>query len=851
MLAPVSVLAPSQTSGVDVAVEVDLSTAAALDEDEILQSAQGRLERARRFQETELHDNWSSAYGYYYGERPGPSDCETSDVVSTDVSEVVEWLLPAIMKPLIESPDVVRFDPVTPDDVEQADLESDYCHHTFLKKCNGFHKLYVHVKDALLLKNAIFCTYWDEKVIHQKESYKNLNRVELANLLAPEDGSTVELISQVQREEVVFDPITGQPIPKPLTPPAPSQAPQGAPGTNPPQPPAQGPQAPPAPPGAPQPPVQDLGPLTEKLFDVEVRRYWRKGRPVVENCAPERFLVGVEQDSLDLDEARWCSYSMIKSRAELIALGYDEEKIEAIPVYERAEDDYVRSAREDVERYDSWNRWDNETRDASQDMFEIHRCYTLLDADGDGHEERYLIILGGTDGEVLLDYYEVPENPFSASSPFLMGHKFYGLSVYDKIREIADHKTRLLRMLEDNLDLTNNPRKKVIRGRAILEDLLINQPSGLWRVDQQDAVMEVPTQPIDQKVQQLLAYYDKSRTERVGVDPNAQSVSAIMPEESMNAAMERVISMKEEVVGLMIRLIAESGVKGMFQKLRGLLMRYHPRAELVQLRNKWTTINPGNWIERTTTSVVVGLGTGDRMRKAQALQMMLQLQQSIVQQGMMGILVSPERIGHTLGELVRVGGLGDPDDFLLLPGLLQDPRNTHTPRGQEMQRAQAFQQQMQQQKQQEAAAQQQAQQALQQALLQSQMQIEQLRAQTDMMEARMKDQQVTDAQKLDFAKFKEEMRLKWAELAAERDSEQAKVAAKVGADLMAEGAKQQGQEENDAREQAREQRRFEQQMTLEREKAGNQMAMAREKGAQAMETARMKNEQNKPGSSDE
>ena len=132
-----------------------------VDEDDIHRAAKARLARARDNVEDDLEANWEAAYGYYKGDLPAADEEDTSTVVSTDVSDTIEWVLPAVLKPLIESPDVVRFDPTSPEDVEQAALESDYVHTVFMKRCNGFLKLYTHIKDGLLLKNAVFCTYWD------------------------------------------------------------------------------------------------------------------------------------------------------------------------------------------------------------------------------------------------------------------------------------------------------------------------------------------------------------------------------------------------------------------------------------------------------------------------------------------------------------------------------------------------------------------------------------------------------------------------------------------------------------------------------------------------------------------
>ena len=49
-----------------------------------------------------------------------------SSVVSTDVADAIEWIMPEVMKAFTQNNEVVTFDPVGPDDRRQAQIESRY-----------------------------------------------------------------------------------------------------------------------------------------------------------------------------------------------------------------------------------------------------------------------------------------------------------------------------------------------------------------------------------------------------------------------------------------------------------------------------------------------------------------------------------------------------------------------------------------------------------------------------------------------------------------------------------------------------------------------------------------------------
>src|SRR5262245_47835128 len=104
------------------------------------------------------------AMRYYLGEmdRDLPPGEGCSRAVSTDVSDTVEGLMPDLMEIFAGGDDVMRFEPVGPEDVQAAQQETDYVNHVFMQKNPGFLVLYSFIKDALLSKNG-FVKVWTEE----------------------------------------------------------------------------------------------------------------------------------------------------------------------------------------------------------------------------------------------------------------------------------------------------------------------------------------------------------------------------------------------------------------------------------------------------------------------------------------------------------------------------------------------------------------------------------------------------------------------------------------------------------------------------------------------------------------
>ena len=70
--------------------------------------------------------------------------------------------MPQLMEIFTGGDEVVRFDPVGPEDVEASEQETDYCNHVFMQKNPGFLVLYSFIKDALLSKVGIVKVWWEE-----------------------------------------------------------------------------------------------------------------------------------------------------------------------------------------------------------------------------------------------------------------------------------------------------------------------------------------------------------------------------------------------------------------------------------------------------------------------------------------------------------------------------------------------------------------------------------------------------------------------------------------------------------------------------------------------------------------
>jgi hypothetical protein len=140
-----------------------------------------------------LAEERSDAMDYYLGNmtKDMPAQDGRSRAVSTDVADTIEGLMPSLMDIFAGSDEVVRFEPVGPEDEEAAQQETDYVNHVFMQQNPGFMTLYSFIKDALLSKVGIVKVWWEESEEEERETYYDLTEEQfamLAQAVAASDG---------------------------------------------------------------------------------------------------------------------------------------------------------------------------------------------------------------------------------------------------------------------------------------------------------------------------------------------------------------------------------------------------------------------------------------------------------------------------------------------------------------------------------------------------------------------------------------------------------------------------------------------------------------------------------------
>ena len=579
---------------------------------EILSVVSREIHNASGYIGGELVARRKKSLEYYLGSPLGNEQEGRSQVVSNDVLDTVESLMPSLMRIFTSGDNVFNCEGMGPEDEEMARQCSDYLNYIFYKENDGFLALYTAFKDALIQKNGILKVYWDDAAKTEREEYTRLTDDEFNDLVV---DAQVKVSNHTKYEEAITD---------------------------------------------------DRGKEIDKipLHDVVIHRTKLYGKVRIDPVPPEEFLI--ERRCKSIDTANFVCHRVNKTRTELIEMGYDPDVVSSLPT---GDGDFY--TEDKITRHQSvdFSHGETDGDKSTQDVL-IHECYVRMDVDGDGKAELLKITVAG-DGKKLLDMEEIDTMPFVSMTPVIMPHRFYGRSVAELVEDIQLIKSTVMRQMLDNMYLTNNNRVAVQDGQVAMDDLLTNRPGGIVRTKQppQNVMMPIQAQPITEQASGMLAYLDSVKETRTGVTRTSQGLDANTLNNSTATGQNQILTQSQMRMELIARIFAETGVKDLALKMFELTCKYQNKEKIVRIRGKYIPMRPYEWKDRVNVTIHVGLGTGSKEQQLILINAILERQMQAInlQQNVYGPMVNLRNIYNSLKKLVENAGLNSIEPFFMDP----------------------------------------------------------------------------------------------------------------------------------------------------------------------------------------
>lgn len=561
----------------------------------------------------ELSKDRIIAMEYYDGKMDDvPVDDNRSKVVSRDVRSAIKKVLPSVMRTILGNDKVVEFEPVGEDDEQAAEQASDYINYVVFPESDGYEAVQDAVNDALKLRNGVIRWWYDKRVQVTVSKHTGLDEAALVELVSPEEVEVLEADTYTQ----------------------PIEAPEGT--------------------------------FEQTFYDVKIRRRAERGCTRLAAVPLEEFLV--HPDAIDIEESPITGINQRLRRSDLVAMGYDRDKIDALPMAgtddDKDEEEYARR-RDQADENDSTQR-------ALQEV-EYYELYVRVDGDDDGIAElRRMVFAGGVGIKNLLENEEWDEVPFADIISERRPHQREGNSVTDDMMEIQKIKSVLLRQTMDNLYWQNMPQPIVQEGVIVNPEAVLNPRFGLpIRISQGTdarAALAYNTVPFVAKDSfAMLSYLDEEATDRTGI---SEASSGMAPDALQNMTAKASAMIEQSGIGqteLMVRTIAH-GLKRVFRGLLRMVIKHQDQPRTVRLRKQWVTYDPRQWNAEMDATVNTGLGAGTRERDMMMMQLIIGMQEKLLAAfGPDNPYVKPDDLYNAVAKFAESAGARSPDMYFSKP----------------------------------------------------------------------------------------------------------------------------------------------------------------------------------------
>ena len=573
--------------------------------EERLQAVVSRAaDEALLWRDEDLDADQAKATRYYMG-RPFGNETEgRSRVVSTDVRDTVQAILPSLCRIFFGPEKVVEYEPRGPDDVDGAQQATDMADYIVRNDNDGFLQVHGVLKDAMVRKLGVIKVWWEDSERTEGHSYTGLTEQALTALEGEEE---VELTVE-------------------------ASYPVAAPGT-------------------------PTGMLT--LYDASVVRKHNDGKVRFATVPPEEFIFS--PNARDRDSAEMMGHVRAVPASELIAMGIDRELVEEHKGrvrFTQTGDDLATERRFDEDQREMLVDEKVEERDECW-YGEIY-VYADMSEEEDGTADLIKVNVIGDNHEVV-DWEYCHERPFALFVCDPEPHTLIGLSIADIVMDLQLINSNIWRGMLDSLTLSVNPRTEVVETEVNMPDIMNHEVGGIIRVNKPGMVREVLHSFIGKEALPVLQHMIEVKENRTGISKAAAGLDADALQSATKAAVAATLSGAQQHIEMLARIFAETGFKQLYSLILSTMVEHQDVVRTVRLRNEWVEIDPASWNAEMDVRVNLALGAGSSEEKLMLLGMIAQSQKELLQEG--SPLVSLVEYRKTLSRSVELAGFPNSDEF--------------------------------------------------------------------------------------------------------------------------------------------------------------------------------------------
>jgi hypothetical protein len=578
----------------------------------ILGTISADIKECEDYQRAVILPTMKERYQIYYADKEYykamfPKLSRTSSVVSTDVTDTIEWALPSLMKVFTSGDDVVSITGHDALDSHKADAMQDLINFQLQRENHFFPILYNWMKDALITGIGLTKCYWDRKeavkpvtCVLNWTSLQELRKtgVEITNISQPDQfgdytvtyNSTYYLKNAPKIENIL---------------------------------------------------------CTDVLYSPDAKSLDDANFVAHKKLVTLSYLREMEQQGI------YANVDQIKGDHVHGKYGKDDIDTEMDSVIG-----------------DKYYNFPSFSPDEARDEVTIYECYVKIDINGDGILED-MIITVCQDTILRCEPNYMGRHPFFAIAPTQDPHRIWSKRSYaELIGEIQHLKVALTRQIIHNLALSNDP-KVIMSPEAInIEDFnkgrsVIRKKPGYTM---SDAVLPMPVTQIAPYTFNFLEYLEGQKEQRTGITRYNQGLDASSLNRTATG-ISAILNQSNQRLELIARMFAETGIYELYRFLISLNQKFIDQTTVVRLSGEPLEINPEDLDGKFDLVVNSGLSIQSKAAVGTQLQSLLTAIMQTNSAGVQ--VATPHNIYNIFKKWLETQGIKNVGDYISDPVIAQ------------------------------------------------------------------------------------------------------------------------------------------------------------------------------------
>lgn len=592
--------------------QVVMAVAPAMSPDQITGLLHVNFQTARDYDQR-LQIARANALRLYNGEPMGDEEPGRSQIILTEVKDSINAAMPTMMRVFAGPDQPVEFLPRGDGDEAEARQAQDYVEHVCFTENDGWRSLHDSILDSFQLKAGWLHWWWDYQSDVKTEHYYGLLQQQAQTLLREPGVTALKVIRRsatpTERAGILASPEAAVI------------------------------------------PIQPGMPLL--LFDAQITRKAPRNRPRVCAVPAEQILIDPDASGPHDPTLRFIGRMRVVTVSDLVALGFDQDKILAHVTTSRQQLNRVTRRRDRLAAIIA------RPQPPDRSLWRVNylECWMRMDYDGDGIAELHHLHAVGDYNFTVLGHEPASHVPLARLCPFLVAHRAIGESFADRVGDIQRAMTRVFRSILDSMSESIHPRTVIEDGMVPIDDVLNTEMGAVIRERKPGAVRELSKPFIGPQALPIMESLGVIKESRTGITRTSQGLTADVLQSTTPIAVSAQLASSADRLELIVRTLAE-GVRDLYEGVLTLLCEHQDRPRTVLLRGSWTPVDPRAWMSSFHVAVKQGAGNGTQAQRLQILGAIATQQKEILTtMGPNNPLCTLGQLRNTLADMARCAGI--------------------------------------------------------------------------------------------------------------------------------------------------------------------------------------------------